>query len=95
MPAAFVAEIRKWYSVRAVGAHAHHESAPPDAIGVLRTLEAAGVHYVLIGELAEVLHGSPLLPMSATVTIIPRAGDGEALRDALTAGRGHDVSGST
>jgi transcriptional regulator with XRE-family HTH domain len=87
--------LRDAESVRAVGAQAHHESAPPDAIGVLRTLEAAGLHYVLIGELAEVLHGSPLLPMSATVTIVPRSGEGQALRDALTAGRGHDVSGST
>src|ERR1039458_856676 len=86
--------LRDAESVRAVGAQAHHESAPPDAIGVLRTLEAAGLHYVLIGELAEVLHGSPLLPMSATVTIVPRSGEGQALRDALTAGRGHDVSGS-
>lgn len=87
--------LRDAESVRAVGAHAHHQSEPPDAIGVLRTLEAAGVHYVLIGELAEVLHGSPLLPMSTTVTIVPRAGEGEALRDVLTAGRSLDAPEST
>jgi len=38
---------------------------------------------VLVGELAEVLHGSPLLPVNATVTIVPRAGQRERLSTAI------------
>ena len=81
--------------VRAARAQAHGAPAPPDAVGILRTLEKTGVRYVLSGELAEVLRGSPLLPISATVTIVPRAGEREALSDAITAGRGRNASGST
>jgi transcriptional regulator with XRE-family HTH domain len=55
--------------------------APADMLGVLRTLQEADIRYVLIGELAEVLHASPLLPITGTVTIVPRAGQ----RDTLTA----------
>jgi hypothetical protein len=40
---------------------------------------------VLIGELAEVLHGSPLLPITGTVTIVPRAGQRERLTAVIDA----------
>ncbi len=82
--------LRDAQSVRALSVDVPRESPSPDVVGVLRTLKEAGVHYVLSGELAEVLRGSPLLPMSATVTIVPRAGEGEALREVLTAGRGRN-----
>ena len=82
-------------SARALGAHAQGAPAPADPVGVLRALGKAGVRYVLIGELAEVLRGSPPLPMSDRVTIVPRTGESEALRDALTAGRGRNASEST
>jgi hypothetical protein len=59
-------------------------SAPADMLGVLRALDRAAVRYVLIGELAEVLHGSPLMPIANTVTIVARAGQ----RDSLTAATG-------
>lgn len=86
--------LRDAESVRALSADASHESPSPDVVGVLSTLEEADVHYVLCDELAEVLRGSPLLPMSATVTIVPRAGEGEALREVLTAGRGRNIAQS-
>jgi transcriptional regulator with XRE-family HTH domain len=86
--------LRDAESVRATGAHAHGAPALPDALGVLRALESSGVRYVLTGELAEVLCGSPLLPLSGTVTIVPRAGESEALRDVLIAGRARYTPGS-
>jgi transcriptional regulator with XRE-family HTH domain len=62
--------------------------APADEFGVLRALEGAGVRYVLVGELAEVLHGSPLLPVSGAVTIVPRAGQRDGLSAAIVAAGG-------
>ncbi len=45
------------------------------------------MQHVLIGELAEVLHGSPLPPVSGTVMIVARAGQREHLGAAIaTAG---------
>ncbi len=82
-------------SVRAAGARAGGAAVPQDAVGVLRTLERVGLRYMLIGDLAEVLRGSPLLPMSGLVTIVPRAGESEALRAVLAVGRGRNVSGAT
>jgi len=61
---------------RAAGAQ---EPAPAEVLGVLRALGRAHVEYVLIGELAEVLHGSPLLPVSGIVMIVARAGQRERL----------------
>jgi transcriptional regulator with XRE-family HTH domain len=81
-------------SVRAVGAHAHGTPPSPDLLGVLRTLAKVGVRCILIAELAEVLRGSPLLPMSGAVTIVPRAGEREMLSDAIAAGRGRNASQS-
>lgn len=62
---------------------------PLDALGVLRALEQAEVRYALIGELAEVLHGSPLLPVSGRLEIVPRAGQRERLGAAIAAAGGH------
>ncbi len=60
----------------------------PDVRGVLAALERSGVQYVLVGEVAEVLHGLPLLPVTATVMIVPRAGQRERLSAAITAAGG-------
>jgi transcriptional regulator with XRE-family HTH domain len=68
---------------------------PVDPIGALATLEDARVHYVLIGELAEVLHASPLLPLTGTVMIVPRAGERRALDAAIALGRGTEASPPT
>jgi transcriptional regulator with XRE-family HTH domain len=65
---------------RAAGAPAP-ESA--DVLGGLRALDRAAIRYVLIGELAEVLHGSPLLPIAGTVTIVPQAGQRDSLVGAI------------
>jgi hypothetical protein len=57
-------------------------------LGVLRALAQTDVQYVLIGELPAALHGSPLLPVNGTVTIVPRAGQREPLSAAIAAGGG-------
>ncbi len=63
-------------------------------LGVLQALERASVQYVLIGELAEVLHGSPLLPVRGTVTIVPRADQRERLGAAIAAAGGQPIGSS-
>ncbi len=50
---------------------------------------------MLIGEVAEVLHGSPLLPVTGTVTIVPRAGQRDRLSAAITAASGKPMTAST
>ena len=57
-------------------------------LSVLRALQRAGVRYVLVGELAEVLHGSPLLPLTASVSSVPQAGRRDGLMAAIAAGGG-------
>lgn len=59
-----------------------------DVLGVLRALSSTAVRFVLVGELAEVLHGSPLLPINGMITIVPRAGQRDTLRVAIAAGGG-------
>jgi len=61
---------------------------PVDVLGVLRELEQAESQYVLIGELAEVLHGSPLLPVAGNLQVVPRAGQRERLSAAIAAAGG-------
>ena len=61
-------------------------------LGVLRALQRANVGYVLIGELAEVLHGSPLLPVTGTVTIVARAGQRDNINALLTAAGGEPTA---
>jgi transcriptional regulator with XRE-family HTH domain len=63
------------------------DAAPPrlDVGAVLRALHDAGVAYVLAGEIAEVLHGSPLVPTSGVVTIVPQAGERARLDAAVRA----------
>jgi len=62
-------------------------AAPPPAAlgvpGVLQALAEANVVYVLIGEIAEVMHGSPLMPTVGVITIVPRAGERARLDSAL------------
>jgi transcriptional regulator with XRE-family HTH domain len=66
----------------------------PDVIGVLRALDRARVQYVLIGELAESLHGSPLLPVAGIVTIVPRAGQRERLSAVIDTTGGKPIASS-
>jgi hypothetical protein len=61
-----------------------------DVLGVLRGLERVGARYVLVGELAEVLHGSPL-PVTGTVTIVPRAGQREGLSAVIAVAGGKPI----
>lgn len=56
-------------------ANATPAGAALDPLGVLRALDAASVVYVLVAEIAEVVHGSPLMPTSGLLTIVPRAGE--------------------
>ena len=58
---------------------------PLDVFGVLGALEAAKVAYVLVGKIAEVVHGSPLMPTAGVITIVPRAGERAHLDGALAA----------
>jgi transcriptional regulator with XRE-family HTH domain len=69
--------------------------APADMVGVLRALQEADIRYVLIGELAEVLHASPLLPITGTVTIVPRAGQRDSLTAAIATGGGQPTGSPT
>jgi transcriptional regulator with XRE-family HTH domain len=69
--------------------------APADVVGVLRALHVAAVRYVLVGELAEAMHGSPLLPITNTVTIVPRAGQRDELSAAIAAADGRPAAPST
>jgi transcriptional regulator with XRE-family HTH domain len=65
---------------------------PVDVLGVLRALNQAEVQYVLIGELAEVLHGSPLLPVAGRMEIVPRAGQRERLSAAIAVAGGNPAA---
>ena len=82
--------VRDAAALRAARAQATRTTAegPLDVLRVLWALEQAGVQYVLIGELAEVLHGSPLLPVSGRLEIVPRAGQRERLGAAIAAAGG-------
>ena len=69
--------------------------APADVLGVLEALKRASVQHVLIGELAEVLRASPLLPIAGTVTIVPRAGQRDRLTALIAAAGGQPIVSST
>jgi len=86
--------LRDAQPLRAARAPTRGASAPASAgvLDILRALERAAVRYVLIGELAEVLQGSPLLPVTATVTIVPRAGQRERLGTAIAAAGGKPIA---
>lgn len=81
-------------AARARGADAP-APARADIVGVLRGLERAAVRFVLIGQLAEVLHGSPLLPIANAVAIVARAGQRDSLAAAIAAGVGQPTASST
>jgi transcriptional regulator with XRE-family HTH domain len=86
--------LRDAQPLRAARAQAAGDPEPGrgDVLGVLRALDRAGVRYVLIGELAEVVHGSPLLPVTGTVTIDPRAGQGDTITALITAAGGEPAA---
>ena len=65
--------------------------APADVPMALDLLETHEVAYVLIGEIAEVLHGSPIMPTAGVVTIVARPGDGERLQRAIANGGGRQL----
>ncbi len=68
------------------------EPAPLDVLGVLRALHVANVAHVLVGEIAEVLHGTPLIPSGGVLTIVPRAGERTHLYEALAATEARSLS---
>lgn len=80
--------------LRAARAQARGEDppAPCDAVGVLRALDEAAVRHVLVGELAEVLRGSPLLAITGSVTIVPQPGQRDALGAVVAAADGEPVA---
>lgn len=88
-----VRAVRDAQPVRLARARAAGEpaAAPPDLLGALRALTVGGVRYVLVGELAEVLHGSPLLPVTGAVTIAARAGQRSALQAVIAASGGRSL----
>ncbi|HEY6356073.1 MAG TPA: helix-turn-helix transcriptional regulator [Burkholderiaceae bacterium] len=85
--------LRDAQPLRAARAQAAGTPAP-SPVDVLGALEQASVQYVLIGELAEVVHGSPLLPTTGTVTIVPRAGQRERLTAVIATGGGQPIGSS-
>ncbi len=89
--------LRDAQPLRAARGQATRAQAPAAAgvLGVLRALERAGIQYVLTGELAEILRGSPLLPVTGTVTIVPRLGQRERLSAAIAGGGGKPIASST
>lgn len=88
--------LRDAQPMRAARAHAAGMTPSPDVnvVGVLRRLNAAGARYVLIGEVAEALHGSPLLAIGNTVAIVPRTGQRDPLATAITEAAGQPSRGS-
>ena len=81
--------------LRAAQAQAAGVDTSPVAVDVLRVfaaLQRARVAYVLIGDLGEVLRGSPLLPLSPTVVIVPRAGQRERLSAAIACADGRAIA---
>jgi hypothetical protein len=85
-----VRALRDAQPLRAARAQAAGTTAPPNVyvVGVLRALNTAGVRYVLVGEVAETLQGSPLLSIGNAVTIVPRAGERDHLNAAVRAEKG-------
>ncbi len=77
-------------------ARAFATGAPRPAVldvgGVLQALADANVAYVLVGEIAEVLHGSPLMPTAGVITIVPRAGERVHLDAALAVMRARSLT---
>ena len=66
--------------------------APLDVLGLLSALGAANVAYVLVGEIAEVVRGSPLMPTAGVITIVPRAGERPHLDEALAVMQARSVT---
>ena len=81
-------------SIRTTRALAHGETPPPPmkVVAALKLLRSAGVTFVLVGEMAEVLHGSPILPTEGRVTIVPRDGEDDRLPAAIAAGGGRRLA---
>jgi transcriptional regulator with XRE-family HTH domain len=85
--------LRKAAEARRSQAQRGGDQQPRDPIGVLRTLNESGMSYVLIGELAELLRASPLLPGGGSVAIVPGADQRQPLLRAIVAGRGLGAHG--
>jgi transcriptional regulator with XRE-family HTH domain len=86
--------VRDAQPLRAARAQAAGAQGPvlPDVLGVLRALGSTGVRFVMIGEPAEVLHGSPLLPVRAAVMVVPQAGQRELLDSVIVAAGGQPLA---
>ena len=63
-------------------------SARFDPLRVLEQLEAGGVEFILVGALAAVLRGSPLLPVHATLMVVPEADESFARLETVLEGIG-------
>ena len=90
--------LRDAQPLRAARARATGAAEPEhvDVLGVLRALQEAGIRYVLTGELAEVLHGSPLLPITGTARRSSRApASATASRSLITAADGQPTASPT
>ncbi|HXB65567.1 MAG TPA: helix-turn-helix transcriptional regulator [Solirubrobacteraceae bacterium] len=85
--------LRKAAEARRSQTQRGEDQQPRDPIGVLRILNESGMSYVLIGELAELLRASPLLPGGGSVTIVPGANQQQPLLRAIVAGRGLGTHG--
>jgi transcriptional regulator with XRE-family HTH domain len=78
--------VRESDEIRRLRAYARRSKAdlkPFDALGVLNLLDSADLRYILIGEVAEVLRGSPLGLSAGTMTIVPDSGQRETLTDVI------------
>lgn len=92
-PARLARSLTSANSVRALNRRRGQRRAV-DPLPALAALETADVPFVLIGSLAAVLHGSPLLPLDPTITIVPATeATLDAIGDALAPLRAKRVEG--
>jgi transcriptional regulator with XRE-family HTH domain len=70
-PARLARSLQAANEVRALSRDVGHRRPAFDPLPVLAALEKARIDFILIGSLAAVLRGSPLLPLDATVAIVP------------------------
>lgn len=92
-PARLARSLTSANSVRALNRRRGQQRAF-DPLPALVALETAGIPFVLIGSLAGVLRGSPLLPLDPTITIVPATeATLDAVGDALALLRAKRVEG--
>lgn len=70
-PARLARSLQAANAVRALSRSAGRREPAFDPLPALAALEEARVDFVMIGSLAAVLRGSPLVPLDATIAIVP------------------------